>query len=1234
MKGQFILALCLCVTAHTCMAQWDPSILMALKRHQPEKLRIALSHGYQVNTTDENGANLLMWAVFCGDLNTVKYLIQQGARFPEHGAIFYNSRKSYYGSAQSIAVGKGNLPMLRYLDSTLHLPLDEPEYNPNSRKNDGWSPIIWAVSMNKPEIVSYLKSRNVSLDVADRSGTPLLFFAANRDNIKMIRLLLTAGANPNARDSTGRDLLEHLNLENHTQITNLNAYFTAKFYQLYDSLTRQTGYIENKQRHKAFVDRVIATARTEFGPGCRQLLLIADVLYNMENYSTALPIYLAVAQERKAPEDTDVTYANLLNKIGLCLKETDRSNEAVEYYQESAKRMEKLGHEYASSYATVLSNLGLRYAHIGQRSKAIEMLQRSIAARRSAPAASSLDIVNVIFELGDIFQDANDNVRAAVIYQQGIDLLDSSQLYADSSDAMVLNSLAIKLREAGRYSQALATVQKAIEMLASVIGTDNIAYADCLDNAASIYQLMDIYNMQLKFSKAALDIREKWLKSDDDDVITSLNNVGFAYERNRKYTLAIDYYKKAIGLTLAQKDIDSSGYAVLIHNLARCYTAQKNFKKALPLHRKDLLLSKLINGKNSPDYALALNTMGEFYEDMEDYSHALNCYKLDEALERRIHGEYNGLHLDALSSLAEMYLLTHHADSAAILFTRSNRSFQRYLEGTRTFLSDDQKMTLLDENSYRNEYLPSMLYTKQVRRNSGQVAREIYNEQLFLKGMVLQDQKEVLNAVQLSKDSTTRELFQHWKETRSIEGRQMLLAPTKQIINMDSLDDQIRVIEQKLSARSFAFGQGRKVQQIGAGDICKALHEGEAAIEFIKFDLYENRKHDWGDSTIYAALILRHNDSIPEFIPLFEESALYNSLTDDSGVINSALQIGDLYELQDEENRHKPGSLYSLIWKPMESHLRGVHKIYYSPAGLLNLVSFDAIKISPKCYLIDSIEMVRTSSTRSICFNSPAKAPESATLWGNIRYGWDSIVSVAMQSQDSVLHKKGRSRLKRLTRGGEGWIDLPGAYQELDSISSILAKNHVHIEMDSGRNATEEEFKKFDGLSPELIHITTHGFFLGQKKSGKEEDTTAIDLEKLDNPMFRSGLVLAGANNLLKSLDRSKGGDDGILTAYEVANMNLANTRLVVLSACQTGLGEIQGSEGVFGMQRAFKIAGVGQIVATLWSIDDSETVELISLFYNNLYSGMAARDALHAAQREMRKDHPAFIWGAFVLID
>lgn len=337
-------------------------------------------------------------------------------------------------------------------------------------------------------------------------------------------------------------------------------------------------------------------------------------------------------------------------------------------------------------------------------------------------------------------------------------------------------------------------------------------------------------------------------------------------------------------------------------------------------------------------------------------------------------------------------------------------------------------------------------------------------------------------------------------------------------------------------------------------------------------------------------------------------------------------------------------TLYNYIWRPIDSLLQGAKKVFFSPSGLLHKISFPAIPVQDSTLLIDKYELQQVSSTGNVATKREPftiSKDYEALLYGGILYDLDTVTfensSRKYRSKNEELFNRDRSfRFADMQRGTMTWPYLEGTLAEAQQIKSLFDDNSITTRLESGADAVEESFKVQTIKSPEIIHIATHGFFFPEKKPKKKNRFMADSNQgsNVDYSLVRSGLIFAGGNGIFQGLPPVPGAEDGVLTAYEVSNLNLSNTKLVVLSACETGLGEIKGSEGVYGLQRAFKLAGVEYIIMSLWQIPDEQTVELMNLFYKNWLRGTDIHEAFRSAQHEMRKKYGPFYWAAFVLVE
>ena len=436
------------------------------------------------------------------------------------------------------------------------------------------------------------------------------------------------------------------------------------------------------------------------------------------------------------------------------------------------------------------------------------------------------------------------------------------------------------------------------------------------------------------------------------------------------------------------------------------------------------------------------------------------------------------------------------------------------------------------------------------------------------------------------------------------------------------------------------YAQQKKNLSITWEEVQRNLDSDEAAIEFIRF------KNENDSLFYYSALVLKKADLKPTLIKLCKEEDLI-SIIPKLGYSN----------------------YYPLIWKPIESALNGIKTIYYSPTGELYNVPFHAI-YAPKGkgdevvaaktdkrgavirneksnteqnaeFLIDRYTLHQLTSTRYLAIGLKHKQKEkigsNIAIVGGINY--DFIPG----EQSTKKKEKKQKNVYRSSQSASGKLAyLEGTKLETELIKDSVQTKQWKIELFSSNEATEDNLMRLEGRhAKSILHIATHGYAFPEynfndTSAGKNSLRYSYRYSK--NPMVRSGLILAGGNwawTGSDTLTKLGAEQNGILTALEVSQLNLKKTKLVVLSACETGLGKIEGSEGTFGLKRGFKLAGVEQMIVSLWSVPDKETMELMTLFYSDLTKSLNPVISFEKAQKEMRNKYPTDPekWAGFVLV-
>ena len=431
------------------------------------------------------------------------------------------------------------------------------------------------------------------------------------------------------------------------------------------------------------------------------------------------------------------------------------------------------------------------------------------------------------------------------------------------------------------------------------------------------------------------------------------------------------------------------------------------------------------------------------------------------------------------------------------------------------------------------------------------------------------------------------------------------------------------------------LAEDRRLARVTWRDVQKGLEPHEGAVEFVRFQFSNGKK--WTPAVYYAALIVTAKSiTAPTFVMLGDEGMLLGpQLRDYRQGVGPRGPSAALAN----------GSFYKAFWQPLEAALADAKRIYVAPDGLLNQVSFGIVTTSDGRLLMEKYHLRMVLSTKDILRQKHEPSSNTAVLIGNPQFDMDEAQQrIALrgllkpgESKALIVSAWVTGRPRSLDQEGGSLIALPGTQVELDSVRSLLKKRHWQVETYTGAAAVEETVKRVE--HPRVLHLATHGFFLPDHVRLRTE--IAADLPSgSEDPMLRSGLFFAGANRALLGAPSPPDLDDGVLTAYGATGLNLQGTELVVLSACDTGLGQMKNGEGVFGLRRAFQEAGAESVLMSLWAAPDRETQEMMALFYDKWLSGMDKHEALCAAQFEMRRmvearygqDLP-FFWGGFVLV-
>lgn len=543
-------------------------------------------------------------------------------------------------------------------------------------------------------------------------------------------------------------------------------------------------------------------------------------------------------------------------------------------------------------------------------------------------------------------------------------------------------------------------------------------------------------------------------------------------------------------------------------------------------------------------------------------------------------GEQHPDYAISVRKRAEILLKAGMKTEAAITFKTYFHLMRNYVCRSFAFLTDKQRQDFW----FSNEPLVTECYSTEDANPA-----LLYDVALFSKCLLLQVERDI--GAEARRDTTTFTLYNSIVSLRHEANKGYIGAHKR-----DSLYKEADIQERRLMAMMDTYRSFNDNMKLTSADIAKYLGHNETAVEFICYGKREERR--------YAALTVDATGKV-SFVPLWTEDSLLHFRLSDGRLLSQAVNS---LRAADKNAIYTDKSLSSMIWSPLKSLLMKRGRIYFSPDGLLHLLAIENMTDA-----MNGSDICRLSSTRELALPDK-KIGSKALVMGGLSYdecNTKNKVATPDRSASSLLSEL---RLPPATNGAYAY--LPATAAEADTIAKMISgESHIKAECIKGTDATETVFK-LTAPSCSIIHLATHGFCFADTDR-PEPLVFCRDSLREDDTMSRSGLVFAGANRMVQPAYSAY--DDGILLAREASEMHLDNTALIVLSACQTGLGPIT-SEGVFGFQRGLKKAGAGAIVASLWNVDDKATKLLMTRFYHHLLNGISLYQALAKAKTDLRR--------------
>lgn len=1016
-------------------------------------------------------------------------------------------------------------------------------------------------------------------------------------------------------------------------------------------------------------------ANQELGEGHPQYAMALNnlgLLYHATGNFTAAEPLLQQALEirRKSLGEHDPYFAQSLNNLAELYRQRGNYTTAEPLYKQALAIRRMNWGENHPGVATIINNLGLLYQAVGDYTTAESLFVQALAIDRAAEGEESLTFARDLNNLGVLYQLVHNYTKAEPLHRQALEIRRSQLGETNPLVTLSLDNLAALSHQMGNYAEAERLFLQVQKTLRTALGENHPDVATNLNNLGELYRDIGSYAKAETCYLQALQIWET--VQDYPSFFTTATNLGLLYQRISQYELAETILKETLEVRLKVLGENHPDVALSLNNLAALYVETGNYAAAEPLYRQALELRRRVLPENHSDIAQSLNNLGVLYLSMGNYSEAAPFLRQALEVYHAAERERPLVLVQALFNMAQLCIAMHHTDEAMAAMEQALALEERVMGQVFSIGSENQRLTyMLTIQGHLDAYLSALL--QYLPHTPGAVLAGL--------DKVLQRKAIGAEVLTVQRDAILEghypALVPKLQELTAL--RSQIAQKTLEGSGMESLEtynnrlavwnEQKNQLEAELARQ---IPEMNLKQQLLVADrqlVARNLPEHSALIEFVDFQVFDFQaipargEAQWKPAHYLAFVLpsgepdnvqmidLGEADTIDQRIAAFRESVTgdfeakaaydvaFQATPDNSPSPSEPTEIADRRHAgpasnQPNEDAFLPEgrALRALVFDPLITALKGDIRLFLAPDGDLTRVPFEVLPTNDDRYLIEDYHISYLSVGRdALRFNRVSTRQVSTPL---VVAAPDFDLSNADEGTAPTQDQPYARQSRALEDYPLHFSPLPGTLAEGEQIALYLGTKPL-----LGRAAVKDTIGNCH--SPRILHIATHGFFLPDKKPDPNDkqvgwmvsENMGLLSATPENPLLRSGLGLAGANTWLHGAMPPPEAENGLLTAEDVSGLDLLATELAVLSACDTGLGQVQTGEGVLGLRRSFMLAGVKTLVMSLWKVPDQQTQELMVDFYRRLLEGHPRLDALQEAQKALRAKypHPRY-WGAFIL--
>ncbi|MEQ9467331.1 MAG: CHAT domain-containing protein [Ekhidna sp.] len=902
---------------------------------------------------------------------------------------------------------------------------------------------------------------------------------------------------------------------------------------------------------------------------------------------------------------SEIGIAGLYNNVGLILWEVNDKQRSLNAFHSGLSSQVAQKDSIRKDLLGIYYNLSGLYQELGKFEEAGRYLDLAGRVTNKTLSDNKEAQIRFLYRKGVYHREVGNFDKSLTALN---DAISAGREFNDSTTIALQIELGTTYRHFGDLNRSETELLKALELSK---GKDEIQYFRAIDRLSALkieqgeYSDSEnylLYNLENKANKYAdnpvmlletlnglsvLYYRLNDLRSANNymdqaldlagDIRTirpyMINNLGTIYMRQGEIEKAEECFRESSQGFLNLFGSMNPDYASSLSNLASIHKEKGELGKSLDLYMKVLDMDKVIYGTEHANYATSLNNVALLYLQFGNFSLAGKLLTEAKRIRANTLGNYHPLYIKTVNDLGLYYMIVKDYQSAMEAFDHALAAEIKHMQDIFPVLTDKQRKLYFDETRYNIERFCSLAFKE--NNIYTEYAENALNHFLNTRGILFYASEKMRKLIQNSSDNKIKQDYNTWREKKYSLAQAYLLTEEdriKQGISITHLEEECAQLEKDLARKFKVFADQERATYHHWAEISNSLEDSTAMIDIIQ---YRN----------YSVEVL--NETIDQG---FEEESHYVAfiIKQDSVFTPVRMDVSQFEKgFATYRNSLKFGVKdklsYGIFWEPVDNELSDINKIYLSPDGIYHkinpVVFYDQ---TTDQFMADKYDIINITSGKDLLYRENPRFITEAKIFGNPDF----------------------SRIE-----GYSLNQLPGAEREASDITEILNVRKWETETFYFSEATEDKIKSF--ANPGVIHIATHGYF--------------IDDPNYTDPLHSSGLFLSKSAN---------SENDGLLSAYEAMNLVLDETNLVVLAACETGLGKVQNGEGVFGLQRSFLVAGSKNVLLSLVKINDEAARNFMNLFYKQLLIEKDPQQAFFNARAEFRKvDDNPYNWGAYILV-